>query len=202
MPRRRRKCLAQASTQAPVLPAETKASARPSATARTPTSSELSRRLTASRGSSAMPIASVAWRMAMCSGLYETPSSTFWMRRSSPTSRHSMSVASETWATPCTTASGAWSPPMASTAMVGMLALPRQAHPQRAGIDAHGERLPSVDREHRDLVAVRGREGRVRVHVDQLEGERDVARHPLDHGPHLVAERALRPGVEGELDHG
>src|SRR5207244_11642575 len=188
-------CLAQASTQAPVLPAETKASARPSATARTPTSSELSRRLTASRGSSAMSIASVACRMAMCSGLYETPSSTFWMRRSSPTSRHSMSVASETWATPCTTASGAWSPPMASTAMVGMLgALTRQAGPQRARIDAHGERLPSVDPVHRDLVAVRGREGRVRVHVDQLEGKRDVACHPLDHGPHLGAARALRPG--------
>jgi len=41
----------------------------PSATARTPTSSEASRRLIASRGSSAMPIASDAWRMAMCSGL-------------------------------------------------------------------------------------------------------------------------------------
>src|SRR5207245_11377961 len=134
--------------------------------------------------------------------LYETRSRTLWMRRSSPTSRHSMSVASETWATPCTTASGAWSPPMASTAMMGMLgALPRQAGPQRARIDAHGERLPSVDREHRDLVAVRGHEGRVRVHVDQLEGEREVARHPLDHGPHLVAERALCPGVEGELHH-
>src|SRR3989442_3988774 len=164
MPRRRRKCLAQASTQAPVLPAETKASARPSATARTPTSSELSRRLTASRGSSAMPIASGAWRMAMCSGLYETPSSTFWMRRSSPTSRHSMSVASETWATPCTAASGAWSPPMASTAMVGMLGVRPGNHGERG--ERAGEREREAQRRptrcgggdaRRELVAAGGR---------------------------------------------
>src|SRR5216117_58475 len=164
MPRSRRKCLAQASTQAPVLPAETKASARPSATARTPTSSELSRRLTASRGSSAMSIASAAWRMAMCSGLYETPSSTFWMRRSSPTSRHSMSVASETWATPCTTASGAWSPPMASTAMVGMLGVRPGNHGERG--ERAGERERQAQRRptrcgardaRRGLVAAGGR---------------------------------------------
>src|SRR5436309_7541251 len=164
MPRRRRKCLAQASTQAPVLPAETKAWARPSATARTPTTSEASRRLMASRGSSAMPIASVAWRMAMCSGLYETPSSTFWMRRSSPTSRHSMSVASETWATPCTTASGAWSPPMASTAMVGMLGVRPGNHGERG--ERAGERERQAQRRpmrggardaRRELVAAGGR---------------------------------------------
>src|SRR5207247_6176283 len=106
------------------------------------------------------------------------------------------SVASEPWAAPFTTSSGAWSPPMASTAMVGTLgALPRQARAQRGRIDARRERLPSVDRQHRDLVAVRGREGRVRVDVDQLEGERQVAAHPLYDGAHPVAERAPGPGV-------
>src|SRR5206468_6362877 len=135
-------------------------------------------------------------------GLYETPSSTLWMRRSSPTSRQSLSVASETWATPFTTSSGACSPHMASTAMVvTLLGLPRQAGAQRGRIDTYGERSPPVDREHRDLVPVRRRERGVRVDVDQREGERDVARHPLDHGSHLAAERALRPRVEGELDH-
>jgi len=69
-PRMSFQCLAHASTQAPVLPADTIASARPSATARTPTSREASRRdLTASRGSSAIPIASLQWRIEMCSGL-------------------------------------------------------------------------------------------------------------------------------------
>src|SRR5579862_4059618 len=43
-----------------------------------------------------------------------------WICRSSPTSRHWMSVLSDACATPLTISSGAESPPMASTAIVGM----------------------------------------------------------------------------------
>src|SRR5207253_7304418 len=105
-----------------------------------------------------------AWRMPMCSGLYEPPSSTLWLRRSSLTSRHSMSVASETWATPCTTASGAWSPPMAWTAMVGMLGVRPGNHGERG--ERAGERERQAQRRptrcgardaRRELVAAGGR---------------------------------------------
>src|SRR5262245_43031193 len=45
-----------------------------------------------------------------------------WMRAASPTNTHSISVCSETSATPCTTASGARCPPIASTAIAGICA--------------------------------------------------------------------------------
>src|SRR5438876_5783243 len=86
------------------------------------------------------------------------------MRRSSPTSRHSMSVASEIWATPCTTASGAWSPPMASTAMVGALGVGPSNHGERG--ERAGEREREAQRRptrcgardaRRELVAAGGR---------------------------------------------
>src|SRR5437879_10779031 len=56
------------------------------------------------------------------------------------------------------------------TTRTASLGLPRQAGAQRGRIDTYGERPPPVDREHRDLVPVRGREGGVRVDVDQREG--------------------------------
>src|SRR5204862_6842795 len=87
------------------------------------------------------------------------------------------------------------------TTRTASLGLPRQAGAQRGRIDTYGERPPPVDREHRNLVPVRGREGGVRVDVDQREGEREVARHPLARGPQLAPERAVRPPAEGELAH-
>src|SRR5438552_7011973 len=75
-----------------------------------------------------------------------------------------MSVASETWATPCTTASGAWSPPMASTAMVGMLGARPSNHGERG--ERAGERERQAQRRptrcgardaRRELVATGGR---------------------------------------------
>src|SRR4029453_7698135 len=123
------------------------------------------------------------------SGLYETPSSTAWMRRSSPTSRHSMSVVRETWATPLTTASGASSPPMASIAMVGTLCrLPGEARAQRGHVDAVLERLPAVPGEDGALRAVRGDERRVGVDVDLLHRDRQLAGDGVDDRAHVVTE--------------
>src|SRR5689334_90123 len=128
--------------------------------------------------------------MLMCSGLYDTDSRTFWMRRSSPTSTHSIAVASEARATPFTTSSGAKSPPIASTAITGMPrpprarasehyrrrpALPRpsasarstrQPPPQRRRVDAVLERLATVDDEHRNLAAVGRLERGIATDVD------------------------------------
>src|SRR2546426_12414210 len=124
------------------------------------------------------------------------------MRRSSPTTRHSMSVVSETCATPFTTSSGAWSPPMASTAMVGTLArLPREARAQRRGIDAVLERLAAVHAEDGHLLTVFGDERRIPVHVDLFQGDRDFVDDAFDDRTHLRAEVTIGPPVERETDH-
>src|SRR6476659_7802943 len=122
--------------------------------------------------------------MLRCSGLYETVSRISWMRRSSPTSTHSIEVASDARATPFTTSAGAKSPPMASTAITGIAfpsapscatdyKRPRRScrtagepSPQRADIDAVLERLAAVDQQHGDLVTVCRDERRVRIDVD------------------------------------
>ena len=92
---------------APVLPAETTASARPSATARSATSSEASllrahrlvRVLVHADGVASVQDGDALGVVGPCSRMA-------WMRASSPTSRQSMSVPSETSATPRTISSG------------------------------------------------------------------------------------------------
>src|ERR1051325_8788383 len=124
------------------------------------------------------------------------------MRRSSPTTRHSMSVVKDTWATPFTTSSGAWSPPMASTAIVGTSGgLPREARAQRRGVDAVLEGLAAVHAEDGHLVPVGRRERRVAVHVDLLQGSGEVVDDAFDDRTHLRAEVAIGPPVERETDH-
>jgi len=88
---------------------------------------------------------------------------------------------------------------MASIAMVGDL--PSQALAQRGGVDAVFERLAAVHQEDRHLVAVRRRERRVPVDVDLVHLERQLAADRGDDRPHVVAEVAAVPAVEGDPDH-
>src|SRR5262249_17271781 len=99
--------------------------------------------------------------------------------------------------------SGAWSPPIASTAMVGTLCdrLPREAGAERAGVHAVLEGGPAVHREHGHVRAPAGGQRTVAVDVRLLHGERDGARRGGDHGPHFVAEMTVATGVQGEPDH-
>ena len=109
MPGRSVQVRAQASTAAPVLPAETSACASPDFTSRAPTKSDASGlALSASEGFSFMPMNSEACCTEMRSALCEVRSSTFWMRAASPTSRvWILGASSESRATPFTTSSGA-----------------------------------------------------------------------------------------------
>src|SRR5262247_3175829 len=120
------------------------------------------------------------------------------IRVASPTSTHSISVCSETSATPCTIATGACCPPIASTAIAGIggehtgrgfggssgvaAAEPRAPAPQRRtpplGAQAPAqlgrrhpvlEGLAAVDQEHRDLVGVAGLQAGIGVDVAHLE---------------------------------
>src|SRR5207244_4069272 len=83
----------------------------------------------------------------------------------------------ETRGTPFTTLSGAWSPPMASTAMVGMRlrSLPLEPSPQHWRLDPPHEGLHPVHAQHGNLFTIHGHERRVRVHVDDLQAERHPA---------------------------
>src|SRR5205809_4955185 len=56
------------------------------------------------------------------------------------------------------------------TTRTASLGLPRQAGAQRGRIDTYGERPPPVDREHRDLVPLRGRQGGGRVEAEHGGG--------------------------------
>src|SRR5437667_12348973 len=132
------------------------------------------------------------------------------MRRSSPTSRQSMSVASETWATPFTTSSGAWSPPMASTAMVGTLGVRPSSHGERG--ERAGERERRAQRRptrggardaRRELVAAGGRS----EHAARSPRIVRRSRHDYPDGLLSLEQRPeggergvdLRPDVVGQL---
>src|SRR5579862_7483585 len=121
-----------------------------------------------------------------------------------------MSVVSEICATPFTISSGARSPPMASTAIVGigsLLArsgalpwLAGEARAEGALVDAVLEGFAAVHAEDGDFGAVLGGEFRVGVHVDVFRGEGDVAGDAVDHGVHFFAEVAVVAGVERHAD--
>ena len=106
-------------TPAPVWPAVTTASASPSRTRRMATLMLASRlRRTATAGGSSMPTVSEACTMRTCDGSGSSMKGR--MRASSPTRMTSTSLCRRAQSTaPRTTSSGAWSPPMASTATRG-----------------------------------------------------------------------------------
>src|SRR4029453_5270227 len=149
------------------------------------------------------------------------------MRTASPTSTHSMSVCSETSATPCTTAMGACCPPIASTAIAGIYAehtrqgfggssrpaaaeplapapqrrapsLGAQAPAQVGCRDAVLESLASLDQPHRHLVGVTPAQVGIGVDVADLDLDRQLPGYRGDHGRHLVAQVAIVAGDQGE----
>ncbi len=126
---------AATSSSAPVLPAETSACARPSATARAATASEVSGRSAACAGCSSIATAPGAWSTSMRAAFAPSRASAGSSRRASPTSNTRMSVLRESDAAARSGASGAKSPPIASNAMVRVLCPPRF---MRAGY--HGAR--------------------------------------------------------------
>src|SRR5439155_15348606 len=105
-------------------------------------------------------------------------------------------------ATPVTSSPGAWSPPIASTAIDRTLrGLPRETGAERRRLDAVLERPAAVHAQHRHLHAVGRGERGVPVDVDVLELDRDLARDAVDDRAHLLAQVAVGPAVEGEPDH-
>src|SRR4029453_6360898 len=139
------------------------------------------------------------------------------MRTASPTSTHSMSVCSETSATPCTTAMGACCPPIASTAIAGICGehtgrgFGRSSGPgARRGPQTlaqfHGryvvlERLAPVDQQDRHLVRVTSAQVGGGIDVEDFEHRAGLRRHLLDDCLHLFAQVAVVPSDEGESDH-
>jgi hypothetical protein len=150
------------------------------------------------------------------------------MRALSPTSTHSMPVCSETSATPCTTASGAYCPPIASTAIAGIAssirgrlrgfkwaespkAAPASGVPPAAAARTRSRRSRSRavtrnlkpcgrDQENRHLVRVFGQQIGIAVDVPHLDGGGKRRADLFDHLRHQVAQMASLPGNQGETN--
>ena len=83
----------------------------------------------------------------------------------------------------------------------GLRSLPLEPSPQHWRLDPPHEGLHAVHAQHGNLFTIHGHERRIRVHVDDLQAERHPASHRRHHAPHLVAEGAVPPAVEGDADH-
>src|SRR4030095_6306566 len=139
------------------------------------------------------------------------------MRTASPTSTHSMSVCSETSATPCTTAMGACCPPIASTAIAGICGehagrgFGRSSGPgARRGPQTlaqfHSryavlERLAPVDQQDGHLVRVPSAQVGVGIDVEDFDNDPAAGGDLFDHCLHFLAEMAVVYCNEGEPHH-